>query len=183
MKSKLIIGILILALAAASIIIIIQHHKIKTIDKQTNPYFLEQGESISYFDLVGKDNEKINVSKLKNNRRKVIFIFKTPCAHCNGNILYWNRMAKILGKDVDIYGIIPGDRALMIELYRMARLYFKLYVPVDAEKFKQKMKVSMNLGNTILYYDNRVIMNISGDLDGESYTALLKSAGSFQESK
>ncbi|MCI0471862.1 MAG: hypothetical protein L0Y73_09400 [Candidatus Aminicenantes bacterium] len=92
-------------------------------------------------------------------------------------------MAKILGNDVDIYGIIPGDRSLMIELYRMARLNFKLYVPVDAEKFKQKMKVSMNLGNTILYYDNRVIMNIAGDLDGESYTAFLKSARSFQESK
>jgi hypothetical protein len=171
-RSGLLITFLTVLLFIASITIIVLVRQTRAI--KTHLPYLTPGESITYFDLIGMHSELVSLGQLNSVKASLIFVFKQPCSHCNGNILYWNRIARILKGTIDIYGIIPGGPAQMFELEDKARLYFKLYVPDDPSHFKRAIRYKLNLTQTIIYEDRKVDSVFLGELDGDSYTRILR---------
>jgi peroxiredoxin len=134
---------------------------------------LTPGEKIDYFDLTGSDSEKVDADKLNSLDLSLLFIFKQPCSRCDRNIALWNRIGNILKEDVAIYGIIPGDHSQLAYFYDKAPLNFRLYIPQDLLKFKETMRLRMNLAQTILYRKGMVVYLKNGELEGEDYTYLV----------
>jgi peroxiredoxin len=138
------------------------------------PYLLPN-EKITYFDIIGVDNERVDASTLSG-KLSVIFIFKTPCSKCNENILFWSKIAKILDGKANVFGIVSTGYGEMADFSEKARLNFKLYTPDEPDKFKKHLKIRINIAQTILYYDKSVVMVKIGDLDADDYMGILKKA-------
>lgn len=142
--------------------------------KEKLPYLVE-GERIEYFELIGLNNELINSDFLKKSEISLIFIFKEPCGVCNGNLIYWNRIARILkDKDVNIYGVVLGGKEKSDKLNKEAVLNFDVYFTKDRDKFKKYFRLKHNFAQTLVCIKNKVFMNIFGKLEGELYTECLK---------
>ena len=139
--------------------------------KSALPY-LVPGEKINYFDLIGEDREKINESILKN-KISLLFIYKLPCLACNKNSLLWRRIAKIAGKEINIFGIALIDFNELVEFAESSRLNYKLYAPENIDLFRKKMRVKLNTPQTILYY-NKVQYVLPGTITGDAYTHILR---------
>lgn len=172
----LLISILIFffATSVVSIFIIIkQHRRIRMLEHSR--ITLAEGEEIRYFDLIGTDNNQVDASVLKDGHISLLFIFKHPCVPCNHNLTLWRRMAKILKDDqVTVYGIWLGSPSEMFEFADNAKLGFKLFSPVDVEKFKNQLKLNLNYARTILYADNQILAYKLANLEGEDYSSMLR---------
>ena len=170
----IIIPILILIIAVSWYLIYRQSRQIRTLRNSLSS--LAIGEKIDYFDLIGTDKKKVDASMLNRVGVSLVFIFKNPCASCNSNLSIWRRMAKVMKNEAKIYGIWFGDHTEMFDLQEKGRLGFKLYTPIDIDKFKKKFNLKNSNAQTLLYYDNKVKAVRDRDLDGEDYTAILKKA-------
>jgi len=137
---------------------------------------LVQGESIEYFDLIDLDLGRINVTALKTGKPKFIFIFPRPCAPCSSNILFWNRMAKMMTGRGEVFGILLGGPDEIARLSESKKMHFKLYVPENPDLFQKKMRIQNTYAQTILYHENEVKMIKMGDLEGSDFTNMLKEA-------
>jgi peroxiredoxin len=176
-RTAWLITLLTVLLFISSVTIIILIRQARAI--KTHLPYLTPGEKITYFDLTGMHSEVVSRSHLDSAKASLIFVFKQPCSHCNGNILYWNRIARILKGSIDIYGVIPGGPAQMFELADKARLHFKLFVPDDPAQLKKAIRYKLNMAQTILVVDGKVDSVIIGELDGDSFTGVLQKAKQF----
>ena len=176
MKSKTINFVLIML--AIIILFSFAVFKLYRLNEQTKakiPY-LTIGEHIDEFDLIGEDALEINASVFNSRRPAVIFIFSRPCNPCQKNIKYWRKMKEILKDRLDFYGIILDDAASAFSFSEKAKLNFKLYVPVDLDRFIQKMRVKLNFSQTILYSKNGVEYLKLGELEGDESVYIINMA-------
>lgn len=167
--------ITILSLLSALIIalfIIVMQAKENRFLRANLPYLLPK-EKITSFDLVGADNERIDVDALKG-KPSLIYIFQTPCSACNDNVLFWKKIAGILKDDINVFGIVLSDYGEMVSFTEEARLNFKVYYPVEPIKFKENLKIRLNIAQTIVYFEDEVFRVNMGNLNGEDYTQILK---------
>lgn len=140
--------------------------------KENLPYLLPD-ESINYFELLSIDNERIDVNALST-KPSIIFIFKSPCNTCNRNIQFWRKIAKIMEGKINIFGIVFSGYNQMVEFSDQSSINFKLYTPVDPQKFRHHLKLKLNIAQTIVYHKGSVQLLKMGELNGEDYLALLK---------
>ncbi len=155
------------------VFLLIKTVSIKNNLKELYPHLIK-GEKVGYFDLMDKNSHRTEIEILKENNISLIFIFKLPCSTCSGNILYWNRIARILNGKVKIYGIVPGIPSQMFDLLNEAKLNFKIYIPNDFNKFIKKNKVKTNLSYTIVCLKGKIILNIPGNLTGDDYLEIVR---------
>jgi peroxiredoxin len=176
-KMKNILNILtslfLIPIIVVSIFIIInQSNQIKALNK--NLPTLNQGDKIKYFDLIGVDKEKIDVSVLNNQKISLIFIFSQPCSPCNKNIPYWKKLANIFSETSNIYGIILGDIPGIANFSNSMKFKFKLFCPMDLYKFREKFRLKLNLNQTIICKNEKVIYIKEGDLEPIDYFRIYK---------
>ena len=139
--------------------------------------FLIAGEKISYFKLIDMDAKSIDVNELNSSQIALIFIINESCIDCSGNLPLFNKMSRILTKDgIKVFGIIPDTPSKMVNFSENNKLDFKLYVPEDLAKFKKELRLKTTTDQIIFYYKEKVILNFSGRLDGNSYTGILRKA-------
>ncbi len=143
--------------------------------KASLPY-LAIGERIEYFDLIGEDASQINVSVFNSERPVLIFILSRPCNPCQKNMKYWQKMKEILLDRVDFYAIILDNATSAFSFSEQANLNFKVFVPVDLNRFIQKMRIKLNLPQTILYVKNEVKYLKLGELEGEEAVNIINMA-------
>ncbi|MGD2085748.1 MAG: hypothetical protein PVH61_06135 [Candidatus Aminicenantes bacterium] len=62
----------------------------------------------------------------------------------------------------------------MFELVDKARLHFKVFVPNDPSKFKKALRYKLNMAQTILVVDGKVDSIKIGEMDGDSFTEILR---------
>jgi hypothetical protein len=141
-------------------------HRINEQTKANLPY-LYIGEPIQYFDLISDDSQKINTSVFNSGRPAMIFILSRPCTPCQKNLHYWRNFKEIFDDRIDFYAIALTDALSATDFSKHAKLKFKLYVPEDLNKFIQKMRLKLNLSQTILYAQNEVKYLNLGDLEGD----------------
>lgn len=113
------------------------------------------GEKIKYFDLISTDGNKIDLTNLNNKGPSVICIFSRPCSPCDPNIEIWRSIKSILKDKVKIYGIAITDLSEAKELLEKKYVNFKLYIPLDKDKFIKDFHIRSDYSQTILY-DNEV---------------------------
>ena len=132
------------------------------------------GQSIDYFDLINMKEEVIDSSSLISGNSSLIFIFSRPCSPCNANITFWNRMAQVSQGNVEVYGIVLDDLPHVSLLSRNKKVGFDLYVPANRERFVAKNRITSNRAQTILYHNGKIDSIIIGELDGDSYTRMMR---------
>jgi peroxiredoxin len=170
-----------IAILIAIDIIITQKHRLESLED--SQALLAVGQKINYFDMIGADNQVLDVSVLNRARKPVLlFIPKQPCVPCNPNFLLWKRMAKIIQDHADIYGIWLGKPSDMIEFQENREFYFKFYSPVDLDRIKKELKVKFNYPQTILYQDNKVVLVKLGNLEGHDFAAILNRVKQYAKS-
>ncbi|HLP48116.1 MAG TPA: hypothetical protein VK469_19390, partial [Candidatus Kapabacteria bacterium] len=138
--------------------------------------YLFPGEKIEYFDILGQDAKIKNLSDLNSNRTSLIFIFSRPCSPCNKNIVYWKKIASILGDKVKAYGIVLGKINETFELTEKTTLDFDVYVPENLPKFIEMFRLKLNFPQTLIYQDHKVIYQKLGELEGEDAAVIIKKA-------
>jgi len=177
---KLIIFIvLILAITFLIILNIKQNRQIFELEEsRTN---LLKGERIDYFDLVGTDNRRVDISALNDGKPHLIFIPKQPCLGCNPCLAYWKRIAQILKNEVDVFGIWLGPHQEMFDYQTEAQPGFIFFSPIDMPLFKRKWRLQMNYAQTILYMNNQVEFIKIENLDGEDYSFILRKIREFKK--
>lgn len=174
-KDNILYALLIIAiLVTAGVIITNLIQENKTL-KAHVPCLVE-GERIEYFDLKGMDEQVIDESNLEEEGTSLIFIFSRPCSPCNRNIVFWNRTANILKDDVRVFGIILDDFSRAHDFSQSKKLHFNIYVPVDLNRFVEQWRLKLDLAQTVLYHDLQVKTVEIGDLNGQSFTEMVKAA-------
>jgi peroxiredoxin len=141
------------------------------------PYLLP-GQTITYLDLIGTENQTIDSDTLVNSKDKIflIYIFQQPCNPCNKNLYMWRKMAEILKNDVEVIGVILDDLAEARAFKEKGGLNFNLYVPRDVKRFKKEMRINLNMAQTILSHRGKVVYISAGNIQGNDYTSLLTAA-------
>lgn len=177
MKNRTLIIVLVIAgILVLSGYAIFKLYRMNQQAKANMPYLLI-GEHVEYFDLLDEDANPISASTLEKDRPSIILIFSRPCSPCNKNIVYWRKIAEVLEKDVDIYGIVLGSASEAFNFAEEAKLNFKIYVPEDLEKFIKKQRIMLNFGQTILYTaDNGVNYLKMGPLEGDEAVSIINMA-------
>jgi peroxiredoxin len=132
------------------------------------------GQSIDYFDVVNVKEEVMDASLINNGRSSLIFIFSRPCSPCNANIIFWNRMARICEGKANVFGIVIDDLEQVSQLSENKKVGFDLYVPAKIETFINKNRIDSNQAQTVLYKDGEIDSIVVGELDGDSYTQLMR---------
>lgn len=164
-------------LVLAAIIIFLGFSLFKVIQqnqdiKQALPY-LYYGETIDYFNVIGVSNGAPEQNSLQDGKPCLLFIFSRPCTTCDKNLHLWRKMAGILKEEAAIYGIVLGNVTEGYNFAEQARLNFPIFVPNDLEKFIQNFRIKLNLSQTIVCKDKRVIHLKMGDIDGEESTNII----------
>ena len=176
MKSKTLTAVLIVT--AVLILFGYTLYKQNRINEQTraNLPYLTAGERIEYFDLLDQDANQIDSSVFSSRRPHFLFIFSRPCSPCDDNIKYWRKMREILKDRVDFYGIILGDATTAFNFSEEVGLNFKLYIPVDLDKFIQAMRIKLSYSQTIIYAQDEVKHLKLGKLEGEEAVKIINMA-------
>ncbi|MCK4764603.1 MAG: redoxin domain-containing protein [Candidatus Aminicenantes bacterium] len=182
MRKNTLTIVLVVVVILLSILLIgtaLQNKKLRT----TLPY-LVPGEKIKYFDVTGANEELVKAEVLTKAPLSLIFIFNRKCSTCDGNILYWNRMAKLVKKDnVKIYGIILPGPTEMFNFKEKAKVSFDLFTPENREKFKNRFRIKINLAQTILCVGDKVGLIKLGQLGGDDYNLFLTTIKNFNNKK
>lgn len=166
----LLVIISILIIAGFSIFKLVQtNNKLR----KSIPY-LQIGEKINNFDLLDKDARKINSSELhKDNQLSLIFIFSRPCTKCNKNVIYWQRLSRLVSGKANTYGIVMDNPGTAFAFEESANLDFKIYVPENIQGFQERMRIKLNFSQTILYKNGVRYMKL-GDLDPDNAKQIIK---------
>jgi hypothetical protein len=172
-KAKAAIAILIFTNLTCIIIIGIQQSIIKNMGK--NMVYPVPGISIPDIELTPINHQPPN----QNKKIKLIFIFKSPSSACNANLTAWKRLTQYFREDIEIRGIILDGKIEAQRLIDEKSVNFQLYVPEDIETFKKKMHINMNMAQTILVSDNKIISIHLGTL---KYTHIERMINTIEES-
>lgn len=129
--------------------------------------FITSKEKIEDFNLTGVDESRVTLQDLKNQNQSLVFIFSRPCTPCNQNLVFWNKIAQIVGDKVNIYGIILNDLTEAYNFAKDGKLEFKVYVPDNLESFKQSWKIQTDQAKTILMNKDRPALTYLGNLEAE----------------
>lgn len=135
---------------------------------------LLKGDKISYFAIEGTDGMNLDRSVLDKNKFSTILIFQRPCSPCNKNITIWNRLAVSLRDKANIYGIVLDKIEETSRFAQAGLTKFKLYSPQNIETFIQSFNIQINLPQTILYEDGKIVYIKLGDLLPEDYFEIMK---------
>ena len=85
----------------------------------------------------------------------MILVFQQPCSRCNESLQLWERLAKILSKRAKIYGVIL-DMNEMANFAGRGEIAFRLYTPLEVDRFKKMFRLRINIPQTIIYNNNKV---------------------------
>ena len=140
---------------------------------KNSPYIMSN-EPINYFNLTGVDESRTTINDLNGDEQSLIFIFSRPCTPCNKNLIFWNKIAQIIGEKTNIYGIILNDLTEAYNFSQKAKLKFNVYVPDDLDKFKESWKIVSNQSKTILIRNKRPVSIILGHLNAEDTSLLIR---------
>lgn len=172
-----------LTLAGLAVVILSGYtiFKLNRINEQTraNLPYLDMGERIEYFDLVGEGFSTIDSTVINSGRPAMIFILSRPCTPCQKNFGYWQKFKEILDGQIDFYGIALADASSTFNFAKQAKLNIKLYVPGDLKKFIQAFRIKLNLSQTIIYCQNEVKYLKLGDLEGDEAVQIITAAKKF----
>jgi peroxiredoxin len=113
-------------------------------------------------------------SATESKKIKLIFIFKSPCSACNANLTAWKRFTQYFGEKIEILGIILDGRMEAQRLIDEESVNFQLYVPENIESFKEKMHIRLNMAQTIITSDNKVMSIRIGTLKYTDIERIIK---------
>lgn len=145
----ILICLLVAAALSASFITVEQHKRIRMLENSLP--FLPAGEKIGYFDLIDKNDKKVDKTTIADNKVTLIFVFERPCSPCNKNIVFWNKIALRFKDQVNIYGVIAEDFQDFYNQLESLRVGFQLYCPDNVEMFLNELRIRTNMAQTILY--------------------------------
>jgi peroxiredoxin len=137
------------------------------------PYITTHQE-VEYFDLTGVDESRVTLDELKKQDRALAYVFSRPCSPCNKNLVFWNKMAQILGKQVKIYGVVLGDLTEAYNFSQNAKLFFDIYVPDEVEMFVNAWKIRSNQPLTILLRNGKPALVVLGLLEAKDSGEFIK---------
>jgi hypothetical protein len=175
LKGKILISIIIIAILAVFGFTLFKLVKENKELKSRIPR-LTKGESIEYFDLINLDGERVDASILRTDKPTFIYLFPRPCAPCSPNIIYWNQMAKLMGDQGQSFGVILGGPNEVADFTGRKKARFKVFIPDDLTLCLNKLGINHRLAQTILYHRNEIKIVKLGELDGQSFTEMLKEA-------
>lgn len=157
-KAVILITILISTNLICLIIIGVQNFIIKNMEKKM--VSLTPGASLPDLELTSVKQ----LSSTESKRIKLIFVFKSPCSACNANLNAWKRLAQYFEDKIEVRGIILDGRFEAERLMDEKSVNFQLYVPGNIGSFKKKMHIKLNMAQTIIASDNKVILSRIGNL-------------------
>jgi peroxiredoxin len=137
------------------------------------PYITTHQE-VEYFELTGVDESRVTLDELKKRDRALAFVFSRPCSPCNKNLVFWNKMAQILGDQVKIYGIVLDDLTKAYNFSQKAKLSFDIYVPDEVEMFVKSWKIKSNQPLTILVRNGKPALVVLGLLEAKDSGEFIK---------
>lgn len=179
MQKKLTTTLFILSLLLISGTLIVKHFNEQNL-KASIPYLMK-GEEVSYFNVTDVNAARYSSDNLKEGPA-LLFIFKRPCSHCNGNVILWKRMAIILKKEnIPLYGIVLDGDSEMFNLKEKARPEFTICAPDDVKEFVTRFRIRLNLGQTILVNRGKVVSQHLGDLTAKEFNRFILEARNLRK--
>jgi peroxiredoxin len=135
-------------------------------------FTFDQGDTLPRLELDNLGNNPPDTSGYSQGVT-VLLIFKTPCSSCNANLNSWNNLAKFFGDRIKVFGIIPDGDPTAFQLIDEKKVIFPLYIPADKEDFKRKMRLKLNMAQTIVVKNNKIRAIKIGDLAAGDLKSLL----------
>lgn len=173
LTSKLLLPTLMMFLVVTLSIVLLNQKKEIGRLKMSN-VFLAVGDELKQLDLTDISNNQM--THRLNNGVSILFVFEKPCSPCNKNINYWNKIAILLRKSAQSYGIIEDDFENAKELKMHNRVIFPLYTPVNAEEFRRILPTSINLPQTVVVRDGKISNLYVGQLDADLVKEIVQKA-------
>lgn len=167
----ILICLLTLVVLSTSFIIARQYQRIVNLENSLP--FLPYGERIKYFDLLDKEDKRIDKTFIEGNKISLIYVFERPCSPCNKNIMFWNKIASKFKDQVKVCGVIPEDFQDFFNQVERLRVNFRLFYPENLSKFLNELRIRTNTAQTILY-SKGVRHLIPGDLESEDIFLLME---------
>jgi peroxiredoxin len=125
-----------------------------------------KGERISEVDLLDKNGQSVDRSKLEN-QTAIIYVFRKDCSPCDKNIFLWNKIAKFFKDKIPVFGIVPNTPTEAFNFEEKAKLNFDIFVPDDLKRYVREMKLRENRSQTIVYKNGRMHFIKVGELAGK----------------
>jgi hypothetical protein len=154
-------------------LISIMYHPISGENQKTDTNDKLRGDAIEYFELIGEDGSAIDKAKMEKTKTSAIFIFSNGCYSCNKNLVFWKKIIAVSRGNVTGYGIIIKDYVKTVNKTNSLKINFKLFQPVDIDRFIDRFSIKNNLSKTILYKDNKVVYEKDGELTVEDYFRII----------
>ena len=104
-------------------------------------------------------------------------------AGLNSNVMLWKKIARLLRNDARIYGIVLTSYQDMLNFSAEAKLGFPLFCPQDLKIFLQKMRIRLNLAQTVVCVNGKIKKVKFGKLGGEDYLEILKNSKRLSKKK
>lgn len=164
------IGLLIAVVLSTSFIILSQQKRIQVLENSL-PYLPLQ-EKIDYFDLIDREENRIDKSVFEKGKISLVYIFQRPCSPCNKNIVFWNKIASQFKNQVKVYGIIADDYQDFYNQADALHVNFHLYCPDNLERFLSELRIRGSMAQTILYANGVRYLKL-GDLESEDVFRLI----------
>jgi|GEM_PF-1912484 len=186
MKKQAIAAIIFTFLSALIVVetyVIIRQAKTARDFRKEVPLLLK-GEKITYFDMMDADGKTIDSSTLEKNPLSLVYIFDRPCSRCNKNIDYWKKIRSLADNRLPVHAVVLDNYSEMLELHKSGFLNFKLYTPVDKERFTRAMRIKLNLAQTIVLERGTVQSVKLGLLSHEDFmeiVTMIKRTGRFKK--
>jgi hypothetical protein len=126
---------------------------------------LVPGDTMADLELMSLDNKPIDKTVFNSPNPLMICIFEIPCMKCNFNLGPWKALTSYFGQRITVIGILVEGDPEAFNLLNDGRVNFKLFLPVDKEKFKRKMRLKTKLAQTMIVFNQEVITVTLGNLD------------------
>ena len=167
-KKVSVIAVLSSIILICIVIIGFQYLRIKQLEG--NAISLAYGGSLPDLKLTPLSNSNHHKSK----KIKLIFIFKSPCSSCNANLNTWKNFSRYFGDKVEVLGIILDGRMEAERLNDEQGVDFQLYLPENVASFKNKMHIKLNMAQTIIVSDDKVVSSHMGILSYQQIEEIMK---------
>jgi peroxiredoxin len=135
-------------------------------------FTFDHGDTLPQLELQNLDNNPPDSSGFSQGI-SVLLIFKTPCSSCNANLNSWNNLAKFFGDRINVLGIIPDGDPAAFRLIEEQKVNFPLYMPQNKDAFSRKMRLKLNMAQTIVVHNNKVKAIKIGALSAEDLNFLV----------
>jgi len=134
------------------------------------------GDRIDYFMLTGTDGSAVDTRDIDTDDGKtfIIFIFESPCSSCNKSIPVWNKITSEAGNNSRVFGIISEGREKAAEFSESGVAKFNLFTPLDRQDFLKRLNIRINLPQTIVYRNGKIIFIRLGELQLDDYLQIKK---------